>query len=322
MTSDGPWDREAMRREVTEGLARTPKELSPKYFYDERGSELFEDITRLPEYYPTDKEWEILNESVPEWLAGMRPATLVELGAGSARKTRTLLDVMDRLESGRAFVPVDVSDSFVRDTARVVSREYPALDVTSEVADISGAFELRSARPRPVLYALLGGTLGNFGPPDDVALMERVAAFMASEDAFLVGVDLRPGGGKSRETVEAAYNDGDGVTAAFNRNVLRVINRELGADFDPEGFAHQARYEPEDGRVEMWLVALRDQRVTVPGAPGPVDLQEGEGIRTELSCKFTRELLEERFLLAGLELVRWATDRDGYFAMALGSLRR
>lgn len=313
----GLWDREAMRREVAEGLARSPKEISPKYFYDDRGSRLFEEITRLPEYYPTGKEWEILQETVPGWVGELRPVTLVELGAGSARKTRALLDAMRSEGTGRHFVPVDVSASFVRETARTVDREYPDLEVVPEVADISGPFELRSSRPPPVLYALLGGTVGNFGPPDDVALLRRVRGLMSPGDGFLVGVDLRPGGGKSRETVEAAYNDAQGVTAEFNRNVLRVLNRELETDFDPASFQHRAHYDPDAGRIEMRLIALRDQKVSLPGE-APVELRQGEHIRTELSCKFTRELLEERFLQAGLVLVRWATDRDGYFAMALG----
>ena len=318
MSGTGPWDREAMRTEVVAGLQAHPRQLSPKYFYDQRGSELFEEITHLPEYYPTEKEWEILQEAVPAWIDELRPATLVELGAGSARKTRTLLDAMSARRREGFFVPVDVSASFVRDTARAVDGEYPGLSVVPEVADISGDFRLRSSRPPPVLYALLGGTLGNFGPPTDVTLLSRIRRLLLPGDAFLVGVDLRPGNGKAREVVEAAYNDGQGVTAEFNRNVLHVLNRELGADFDPEAFEHRAHYDSEGGRIEMRLVARREQRVTIPGAE-PLAFQEGEWIRTELSCKFTRDLLAERFQAAGLGLARWATDRDGYFAMALGS---
>lgn len=321
MTEAVAWERPAMLREVMEGLSRDPKELSPKYFYDHRGSELFEEITRLPEYYPTRKEREILEETLPDWIAELGPATLVELGAGSARKTRVLLDAMRARGTARAFVPVDVSASFVRESAREVAAEYPGLQVEPEVADISGPFQLRSHRPTPVLYALLGGTIGNFAPPDDVRLLGRIRSLMGPSDGFLAGVDLRPGEGKDRETVEAAYNDAERVTERFNANILRVLNRELGADFDVDAFRHRAVYDDERGHVELSLVARRRQSVRIPGG-GTVDLEEGEPIRTELSCKFTREIVAERFHRSGLRLLRWTTDRDGYFAMALGSLHR
>lgn len=309
---------EVMRAEVVEGLRREPKELSPKWFYDRRGSELFEEITRLDEYYLTRTERALLERWVPRWVEALRPASLVELGAGSARKTRVLLDAMTEEGSGELFVPLDVSDDFLRETARRIRSEYPGLDVSPEVADFTEALDLSSPLCRPVLFALLGSTIGNFLPGPAVRLLGRIRAAMEPPDALLLGVDLRPGPGKPVELLERAYDDAGGVTAAFNLNILRVLNRELGADFDLDGFRHRALYDPDEGRIEMHLVSLRPQVVRIPGTQEPLTLAEGESIRTEISTKYDRPAVESLFREAGLAMEAWRPDPDGLFALVLG----
>lgn len=313
----GAGAREKMRAEVLEGLRRDPKELSPKWFYDQRGSELFEEITGLEEYYLTRTERALLERWVPAWVERLRPASLVELGAGSARKTRILLDAMTEEGTGELFVPLDVSDEFLRETARRIRAEYPALEVSPEVADFTGPLELSAPLSRPVLVALLGSTLGNFLPDAAVRLLGRIRSVMEPLDRFLLGVDLRPGPGKPVERLERAYDDAGGVTAAFNLNVLRVLNRELGADFDLDGYRHHAFYDERQGRVEMHLVAARPQVVRIPGAE-PVSLAEGESIRTEISTKYDRPTVEDLFSRSRLEVEEWRQDGEGLFALVLG----
>lgn len=303
-----------MRREVLEGLSRASKELSPKYFYDERGSRLFEEITRLPEYYLARAERALLERWMRPWVAELRPRSLVELGAGSARKTRVVLDAMRAEGCGEVFVPMDVSAEFLLETAKSVRAEYPGLRVEPEVMDMTAAESVTLEIPTPTLYALLGSTLGNFYPPEAVELLGRVRSWMKPGDALLLGVDLRPGSGKSVDVVEAAYNDAQGVTARFNLNVLRVLNRELGADFDLEGFEHRARYDPAEGRIEISLRALEDQTVHFPGSV-IVSLEKGEEIRTEVSCKYDRASLAALAEPAGLRIHRWAQDEEDRFAL-------
>lgn len=311
--------RARMLAEVRKGLARPRKELSPKFFYDTRGSELFEEITRLPEYYLTRVERGLLDEWVPGWVEGLRPATLVELGAGSAAKTRILLDAMRTRGDGAHFVPLDVSEDFLRETARSLREEYPDLTVTPAVADLTRPLDLSMPLERPVLFAFLGSTIGNFTPATAVGLLRQVRDTMEPGDAFLLGVDLRPGGGKSRGVLEAAYNDAGGVTAEFNLNVLRVLNRELGTDFDPAAFRHHAFYEPAKGRVEMHLVARSPQSVRLPGG-GTVRFEEGESVRTEISCKYDRDAVDDLFGAAGLEVSEWREDDGGRYALVLGRI--
>jgi L-histidine N-alpha-methyltransferase len=303
-----------MLREVWEGLARPEKELSPKYFYDARGSALFEEITHLPEYYLTKVERALLETWVPGWITDLAPVALVELGAGSAAKTRILLDALPARSS---FVPLDVSEDLLHETARTLRVEYPHLTVTPEVADLTRPLELSATLPRPALFAFLGSTIGNFPRSQAVHLLSHVRASMFDGDAFLMGADLRPGRGKAREALEAAYNDSRGVTAEFNLNVLRVLNRELGANFDPRAFAHRAFYDDVRGRIEMHLVARCPQVVTLPGA-GTVRFREGEGVRTEISCKYDRAAVDDLFLAAGLEVAAWREDDLGRYALVLG----
>jgi L-histidine N-alpha-methyltransferase len=303
-----------MLADLREGLSRPQKELPPKYFYDVRGSELFEEITRLPEYYLTRAERGLLERWMPEWAAALRPRALVELGAGSAAKTRIVLDAMAAAGAADTYVPVDVSADFLADTAARLRAEYPALRVVPAVADISEEFELPGGLPRPALFAFLGSTIGNFAPEGAVALLRQTRRAMQPADRFLMGVDLR----KDPARIEAAYNDARGVTAEFNRNMLRVLNREAGADFDADAFEHRAFYNRADHRIEMHLVAPAAQTVHVPGV-GPVRLSAGESIRTEISCKHDRASVADMFAAAGLAVERWRTDAEGLYALVLGT---
>jgi L-histidine Nalpha-methyltransferase len=302
----------AMLAEIREGMSRLQKELSPKHFYDQRGSELFEQITRLPEYYPTRTERALLQRWMPGWIGSLRPAALVELGAGSADKTRVVLDAILRHHQAPLYVPVDVSETFLHETANRLRDEYPSLVVRPAVADISGDFHLRDGYPSPVLYAFLGSTIGNFEPGAARRLLGAVRAVMSPVDRFLVGVDLR----KDVDTLEAAYNDSRGVTAEFNLNMLRVLNQRAGANFDPTGFEHRAFYNGDAHRIEMHLVARVPQRVSIPGA-GSWAIAAGESIRTEISCKHDRASAEALLDSAGLVLRRWETDERDRFAILL-----
>lgn len=308
--------RETMLDEVWDGLSRTPKELPPKYFYDERGSALFEEITELPEYYLTRTERALLEAWIPRWVREWRPASLTELGAGSAKKTRILLDAMERAGSGEVFVPVDVSGEFLEGTARSLRRAYPSIRIEPLVADISRPLDLPSGLPRPAFFALLGSTIGNFRPVPATRLIGEVRRAMRTGDAFLLGTDLRPGPGKSVEELEAAYDDSRGVTAEFNRNVLSVLNRSLGCDFDPEAYRHRAFYDEGKGRIEMHLEARSPQRVHFPGR-GVVSLEAGETIRTEISTKYDRAAVESLLEPTGLRIAEWRMDAAERFALSL-----
>ena len=303
-----------MLAEVADGLSSPQKELSPKYFYDQRGSELFEEITRLDEYYPTRAERALLEEWMPSLIGRLRSRSLIELGAGSAEKSRVILDAMRAAGTAALYVPIDVSATFLSQTAARLRREYPRLAVEPAIADISEEFDVPRRVPHPALYAFLGGTIGNFYPPAAIRLLGRVRGAMERGDRFLMGVDLR----KDVARIEAAYNDERGVTAAFNRNMLLVLNHELGADFDPSAFDHLAFYEPVAHRIEMHLVSSREQLVTVPGV-GAIRFDAGESLRTEISCKHDRESVAQLFEAAGLEIEEWRTDPESLFALVVGA---
>ncbi|HEX6747565.1 MAG TPA: L-histidine N(alpha)-methyltransferase [Longimicrobium sp.] len=303
-----------MLAEIRDGLGRPQKELPPKYFYDERGSELFEEITRLPEYYLTRTERVLLRRWMPEWIWALQPKSLVELGAGSAEKTRIVLDAIRDAVGFAAYVPVDVSADFLEATALRLSAEYPTLDVIPVVADMTADFALPPELPHPVLHAFLGSTIGNFAPDEAVALLRRVRHRMWSGDVFLMGVDLR----KDPQVIELAYNDAAGVTAEFNRNMLRVVNSLAGADFDPAAYDHLAFYNTAAHRIEMHLVAREAQTVTIPGA-GVFTVDAGETIRTEISCKHDRASVEEMLRGAGMRLTAWETDGEGLYAILLAA---
>jgi L-histidine Nalpha-methyltransferase len=305
---------ETMARDVRLGLCAYPKELAPKYFYDERGSRLFERITELAEYYPTRAEREILAGRSAEILAvAGYPTTLVELGSGSAAKTRHLLDAMSDQGALDTYVPVDISEEITQRTAARLVEEYPGLDVRGLVCDFERDLERIPDHDRARLIAFLGGTIGNLYPRPRQEFLERIAALLGPDDHLLLGTDLI----KDTARLEAAYNDAAGVTAEFNKNVLAVLNNELGADFDLEAFEHVARYDDEAERMDIRLRSLADQEVRLEGLDIEIAFAAGEEMRTEISTKFTRERLESVYAGAGLDLRGWFTDAAGDYALSL-----
>jgi L-histidine N-alpha-methyltransferase len=305
--------------EVRDGLTRPGlKELPPKLFYDERGSELFDQITELPEYYPTRCEREILNRRSPEIVAAARgPEELVELGSGSASKTRALLYAMAGAGTLRRYVPVDVSPAPVERSAEELCDVYPGLVVHGLIGDFHrDLVHLPDGRRR--LFAFLGGTVGNLFPEERVTFLTGLRELMGPSDRLLLGTDLV----KDVETIEAAYNDSAGVTAEFNRNVLRVLNRELDADFPVDRFEHRAVFDAGESRIEMRLRSLDERVVSVPGAELDVPFARGEDIRTEISTKFTRARVADDLAAAGLRLDSFWTDAGDAFALSLASPRR
>ncbi len=314
----------ALRQDVADGLTALPKTLPPKWFYDERGSTLFEEITRLPEYYPTRRERTILTERAAEIAAVTGADTLLELGAGSGEKTRLLLDALSGTSlsgtslSGpaaatlRTYVPVDVSGDFLADATRRIAADYPGLAVRGVVADYERHLHLLPAGGRR-LIAFLGGTIGNMPPAARIGFLGAVRASMADDDALLLGADLV----KDESRLIAAYDDARGVTAEFNRNVLHVINRELAADFAPGAYEHVALWDPDNEWIEMRLRATGGQRVRVGHLDLTVEFAAGEELRTEISAKFRRDRLAAELSAAGLTLDRWWTDPDGDFALTL-----
>jgi L-histidine Nalpha-methyltransferase len=294
------------------GLSAPFKELPPKYFYDERGSRLFEAITELPEYYPTRAERAILEARAGEIAAAAGTSVLIELGSGSAAKTRALMDAKRDAGTLDAYVPVDISEEITRDTAERLVAEYSGLRVHGVVCDYETHLE-RIPREPGGLIAFLGGTIGNFHPHTRRSFLARIASLMYAEDRFLLGTDLV----KDPDRLEAAYNDSAGITAEFNKNVLHVLNRELGADFDPARFDHVAFWDDVNSWVDIRLRSLADQVVTVGALDMRVGFAEGEEMRTEISSKFTREQLEAIYCEVGLELVEWWTDPEDLFALSL-----
>jgi L-histidine N-alpha-methyltransferase len=307
----------AMAEDVRAGLSASPKELSPKYFYDERGSQLFEQITELEEYYPTRREREILAGRSAEILAAAgSPDTLVELGSGSASKTRHLLSAMRDAGHLQTYVPVDISEEITHETARVLVDEYPGLAVLGLVCDFENDLELIHGDGTPRLLAFLGGTIGNLYPGERREFLTRIAGLFGPRDHILLGTDLV----KETARLEAAYDDSAGVTAEFNRNVLQVLNRELGADFDLDCFEHIARYDTREERMDIRLRSLGEQTVHVADLELTVQFAAGEEMRTEISTKFTRERLECVYAEAGLEMCGWFTDAGGDYALTLARL--
>ncbi|GLW03169.1 histidine N-alpha-methyltransferase [Streptomyces lavendulae subsp. lavendulae] len=299
----------ALRTDVLSGLTRFPKELPPKWFYDARGSELFEEITRLPEYYPTRAEREILLERAQEIASVSGARTLVELGSGSSEKTRHLIEAMPALET---YVPVDVSESALTGAAESLLAEHPRLRVHALLADFTRPLRLpESAGPRLVVF--LGGTIGNLLPPERAVFLASVRAMLSPGDALLMGTDLV----KDEAVLVAAYDDARGVTAEFNKNVLAVIDRELGADFHTADFTHVAVWNREHEWIEMRLRAREAVTVKVRALDLVVPFEAGEEILTEVSAKFRQEGVRKELAEAGLELTQWWTDSEGRFALSL-----
>jgi L-histidine N-alpha-methyltransferase len=299
-----------LRQDVREGLEATPKTLPPKWFYDERGSGLFEEITRLEEYYPTRREREILVARAPEIAAATGARTLLELGAGSGEKTRLLLDALHG--TLRSYVPVDVSGDFLEEAAAQIAADHPGLEVRTVVADYEQHLHLLPAGERR-LVAFLGGTIGNMPPASRAGFLSGLRATMGPHDALLLGADLV----KDETRLVAAYDDAAGVTAEFNRNVLHVINRELDADFDPSAFQHVAVWNRAEEWIEMRLRSTRDQTVRIGGLDMEVAFAADEEMRTEISAKFRRERLEAELGSAGLALAGFWTDEAGDFSLSL-----
>lgn len=301
----------AFAEAVRVGLTGRPKTLPFQYFYDEAGSDLFERICRLPEYYLTRTEDAILREHAPAMVDGWaEPPTLIELGSGSAEKTRRLIAAALARYGRLHYVAIDVSESAVEASARELVRAFPKLRVTGFVGDYNENLAGIAARFHgPKLVLFLGSSLGNYEPDDASALLGRVARVMSPDDRFLLGTDLA----KDASVLEPAYDDSEGVTARFNRNLLARINRELGADFDEERFRHRAVYRADLGRVEMHLVSLADQTVRLPGAGLTIRFDEGESIHTENSHKYTPENLHDLAASAGFAEDKVWTDVRGWF---------
>ncbi|MCX5085107.1 L-histidine N(alpha)-methyltransferase [Streptomyces sp. NBC_00401] len=299
----------ALRSDVLTGLTGTPKTLPPKWFYDARGSELFDEITTLPEYYPTRAEREILLARSQEISEATGARTLVELGSGSSDKTRHLLDDLPDLET---YVPVDVSESALRGAAEALGAERPGLRIHALIADFTLDLTLPDA-PGPRLAAFLGGTIGNLLPNERAAFLTAVRALLRPGDMLLLGTDLV----KDESVLVAAYDDAAGVTAAFNKNVLDVISRDLGADFDPGAFEHVALWDADNEWIEMRLRSTAAQTVKIPALGLAVDFEDGEEIRTEISAKFREDGVRAELAGAGLRMTHWWTDAQNRFALSL-----
>ncbi|MCX5040881.1 L-histidine N(alpha)-methyltransferase [Streptomyces coelicoflavus] len=306
----------ALRDDVLAGLTSTPKWLPPKWFYDARGSELFEAITALPEYYPTRAEREILVHRAGEIAAATGARTLVELGSGSSEKTRVLLDALTERTGLGAYVPVDVSESALTQAGEALVAERPGLQVHALIADFTGGLTLPGT-PGPRLVAFLGGTVGNLLPGERAAFLSSVRALLSPGDALLLGTDLV----KDEGVLVRAYDDAAGVTAEFNKNVLAVMNRELEADFEPAAFEHVALWNAEREWIEMRLRSRTAQTVKVQALDLAVDFADGEELRTEVSAKFRREGVRAELEAAGLDLTHWWTDGEGRFALSLSVAR-
>jgi L-histidine Nalpha-methyltransferase len=315
----------SLRKDAVAGLTAMPKSLPPKWFYDAQGSALFEKITELPEYYPTRAERSILQAVAPQIAARTGAAVLAELGSGSSEKTRLLLSALREAGTLRAYVPVDVSESALVQAGDALAGEYPGLAVHAIVADFgldlglaggdgsSGNGTGYGGTGGPRLVAFLGSTIGNMEPAERASFLRRVRERLRPGDTFLLGTDLV----KDPAVLVAAYDDGAGVTAAFNRNVLSVLNAELGADFDLDAFEHVALWDAGHEWIEMRLRSTAAQRVRVRDLGLTVEFGDGEEMRTEISAKFRRDGVRAELAAAGLAMRDWWTDAKGQFGLSL-----
>ncbi len=301
-----------IEEDARRGLTAQPKEIPPKWFYDDRGSDLFDAITRVEEYYPTRRERAILETRAPEIALRTEADTLVELGSGTSEKTRVLLDGMRDASTLRRYVPFDVSKRTLHDAAAAIEKEYAGIDVQPVVGDFTLDLDTIPRGGRR-LVVFLGGTIGNLLPEARTAFLRDVAAMLDPRDYLLLGTDLV----KEPARLVAAYDDAEGITSEFNKNVLHVMNRELGADFDIDAFEHVAVFDTEREWIEMRLRSTRAQTVHVRALELEVEFAPGEEMRTEVSAKFTRERVERELQAAGMTLVEWWTDPDGDFALSL-----
>ncbi len=303
---------DALRHELVEGLSAANKTLSPTWLYDARGCELYDDITRLEEYYPFRAERSILRDHSKDIVGLAYPNTLIELGSGTSEKTRFLLDAM---AMPATYVPFDVAEATLRDAAEALLSEYPGLDVHGIVGDFHNDL-VHLPQAGTQLIALLGGTIGNFAPDQRASLLATLRAGMKDGDTFLLGTDLQ----KDRDRLVAAYDDAAGVTAAFNLNVLTRLNRELGANFDVDLFRHVALYNEDENWIEMRLVSLTAQQVRIDALDLEVSFTEGESVRTEISAKFTPAGINQELMGAGLKVLDQWTDDEGDFLLSLAGV--
>jgi L-histidine N-alpha-methyltransferase len=303
---------EELRADVRAGLTATPKTLPPKYFYDARGSELFDEITRLPEYYPTRAETAILEQEATEIAALSRCESLVELGSGTSSKTRLLLRALLAGGTLREFVPFDVDPAVLAEASAALSEEYAGLRISPFVGDFEHDLAAIPRNGRRTI-AFLGSTIGNLEPRARTDFLAGVGAALQPRDTFLLGTDLV----KEAARIRLAYDDAAGVTAEFNRNVLRVVNRELGADFDVDAFDHVAIWDPANEWIEMRLRASGEQQIKIPDLDLTVSFRAGEEMRTEISAKFRPDAIEAELAAAGLKTLRFWTDPASDFGLTL-----
>jgi L-histidine Nalpha-methyltransferase len=305
---------QALRKDVRDGLAQSPKSLPPKWFYDSVGSDLFDQITRLPEYYPTRAEAQILHAQSASIAAASGADTLVELGSGTSEKTRLLLDALRDSGSLRRFIPFDVDAGVLNAAGSAIAREYPGIEIDA----VCGDFEEHLGKIPRIgrrLVVFLGSTIGNLtaGPRSD--FLSALSDTLQPGDSLLLGTDLV----KDVDRLVRAYDDSAGVTAKFNRNVLAVVNRELDADFDLDAFEHVARFNTDEERIEMWLRATSAQRVRIAALDLDVDFAAGEEMLTEVSCKFRPDGVQAELAAAGLRRTHWWTDPAGDFGLSLST---
>ena len=301
--------------DVHKGLGATKKTLPSKYFYDARGSALFEDITRLPEYYLTRAETVILEQFANDIVGSWQPIEIVELGSGYSVKTKLLIDAMRAAGSGTRYVPMDISEEALYEAAQALGNYYPWLAIDGLVGNFFTDLE-KIPRTGTRLVTFLGSTIGNFPTEVRIRFLKAVAGMLEPEDGFLLGLDLV----KSPESLLAAYDDSAGVTAAFNKNILRVVNRELDADFDIDAFDYSATWDETTECVSMGLVAQCDMVVTIGDLGMKIEFEAGELLHNEVSCKFRRGTIAEQLATAGLEISRWWTDPEERFAVAMTQL--
>jgi len=304
----------ALRSDVLDGLTQTPKSLPPKWFYDSVGSDLFDQITRLPEYYPTRTEAQILRDTSAEIAAASGADTLVELGSGTSEKTRMLLDALRDSGALRRFIPFDVDAGVLKAAGAAIEKEYPGIEIDA----VCGDFEEHLGKIPRVgrrLVAFLGSTIGNLTPGPRAEFLAALSETLQPGDSLLLGTDLVKDTGR----LVRAYDDGAGVTARFNRNVLAVVNRELDADFDLDAFEHVAKWNAGEQRIEMWLRAKGQQRVHVGALDLAVDFADCEEMLTEVSCKFRPDGVAAELADAGLRCTHWWTDSAGDFGLSLST---
>ena len=302
----------ALRRDVRDGLTASPKSLPPKWFYDATGSDLFDQITRLPEYYPTRAEAEVLRAHAADIASASGADTLVELGSGTSEKTRILLDAIDQGGSLQRFIPFDVDATVLESAGAAIGAEYPGVEIDAVCGDFEehlGKIPLVGRR----LVVFLGSTIGNLTAGPRAEFLAALSDTLQPGDTLLLGTDLV----KDANRLVQAYDDAAGVTAAFNKNVLAVVNRELDADFDLDAFEHVARWNPDEQRIEMRLRATTAQRVRIAGLDLTVDFAAGEEMLTEVSCKFRPEGIADELVAAGLRRIDWWTDEAGDFGVSL-----